>query len=93
MRYGVVTEDLVSVAGLVRADASRVALGTHDVGTAAVAVDGWTVGRASTAARALFDTLARAATEAEAGLARIAEQVAAAAGEYDGAEGYLVRPR
>lgn len=93
MRYGVVTEDLVSLARLVRADASRVASATPAVRAAAEAVDGWTVGRASTAARALLDTLARAATEAEAGLARIAEQVAAAAGEYDGAEGYLVRPR
>ncbi len=93
MRYAVVTEDLMSLAEVVRADASRVTSATPAVRVAAAAVDGWAVGRASTAARALFDTLAQGAAEAEAGLVRLAEQVAAAAGEYDGAESYLVRPR
>ncbi|WP_380172315.1 hypothetical protein ACFEMC_23155 [Kineococcus sp. DHX-1] len=87
------TEDLTSLAEVVRADACRVTSATPALQAAAEAVDEWTVGRASTAARALFDTLAQAAAEAEAGLARVAEQVAAAAGEYDGAEGYLLRPR
>ena len=93
MRYGVVTEELASVAAAVRADSTRLGAQAAPLGSTAEQGGTWTVGRARTAVQALFDTLTRAAEEAEAGLARLGDQVAAAGGEYDTAEGHLVRPR
>ncbi|MEZ0166794.1 hypothetical protein AB2L27_18730 [Kineococcus sp. LSe6-4] len=87
------TEELTAVATAVRADAARVAARAPGLRTAADGVDGWAVGRARAAVRALFDTLAQAAAEAGSGLDRVGDQVTAAAGGYDGAERYLIRPR
>lgn len=93
MRYGVVTEELTTVAAAVRADSSRMGACAEPLGSVAQHGGTWTVGRARTAVQALFDTVAQLAAEAEAGLTRLGDQVAAAGGGYEVVEDGQVRPR
>jgi hypothetical protein len=81
------------VASAVRAQADQAAAFAPQLSASAEGAAGWAVGRARTAVQALFDTLDQAASDAEAGLRRVADQVAAAGGAYDAAEQQLLRPR
>ncbi len=92
VRYGVVTEELASLAAATRPRSSPVSAHAGALRSAADTSGAWAVGRASTAARALFDTLAQAAAEAAAGLEQLGDQVAAAGGQYEAADGHLVQP-